>query len=143
MVREKWWRDFLNLHLKGKEVFSYVQSGGRARPKKAPSLLFFYITKPVGEIGGYAEFIEHKIGDAEKLWNEHGEESVLESKMKYEEFTQGMRTVSFVRFKNLCIAAKPIPISSILVLLGKNRLPRRGRYVEKTMADKLVWLMSE
>ena len=76
MIKDRWWRDFCRLHREGKKVQSYVQ-GGWAPPKNT-SLIFFYVTKPAAEIAGYAEFIERKVGEAESLWSEHGNESVLQ-----------------------------------------------------------------
>jgi len=139
MVKGKWWREFLRLHHKGKQVQSYVQ-GGWAPPKNT-SLIFFYVTKPVAEIAGYAEFIERKVRDAERLWMEHGHESVLESAQQYFDFVKGKERVSFIRFKNLHEAAKPIPLNNILMLLGVNRLSRKGFYINKETADKLIALM--
>jgi predicted transcriptional regulator len=140
MVKEKWWREFRRLHHKGKQIQSYVQ-GGWAPPKDT-SLIFFYVSKPVGEIAGYAEFIERKVGDAESIWNEHGNESVLQTKEKYEEFICDKQRVSFIRFKNLQEATNPIPLSNVLMLLGANRLSRKGFYIKKETADKLIALMT-
>jgi predicted transcriptional regulator len=140
MIRDRWWREFRSLHNRGKETFSYVQ-GGWAPPKNA-SLIFFYVTKPVGEVAGYAEFIERKVGDAGSLWNEHGSESVLKSREQYEEFIRDKQRVSFIRFKNLHEASKPISLSNILMLLGVKRLARKGFYIDKETADKLIALMA-
>jgi len=140
MIREKWWHEFCNLHNKGKETFSYVQ-GGWAPPKNT-SLIFFYVTKPMGEIAGYAEFIERKVGDAEGLWREHGKESVLKSKEQYEEFIRDKERVSFIRFRNLHEAAKPVSLNNVLMLLGVKRLARKGFYIDKETADKLITLMA-
>jgi predicted transcriptional regulator len=139
MIREKWWREFCRLHHEGKQVQSYVQ-GGWAPPKNA-SLLFFYVTRPAGEIGGYAEFVERKVGEAEELWKEHGHESVLGSAEQYHAFVKDKQRVSFIRFKNLQEAAKPILLNNVLMLLGVKRLARKGFYVDKETADKLIALM--
>jgi len=139
MVKDKWWREFRRLHHEGKQVQSYVQ-GGWAPPKNT-SLILFYVTKPAGEIAGYAEFIERKVGDAEGLWNEHGHESVLNSAEQYFDLVRGKQRVSFIRFKNLQEAAKPIPLNNILMLLGVNRLARKGFYINKETAEKLIALM--
>jgi len=139
MIKDKWWREFRRLHQKGKQIQSYVQ-GGYAPPKGA-SLIFFYVTKPVAEIAGYAEFIERKVGDAEDLWKEHGNESVLASPEQYFEFVKGKQRISFIRFRNLQEAAKPISLNNALLLLGVNRLARGGFYIDKEMTDKLIALM--
>jgi predicted transcriptional regulator len=136
MIKDKWWREFRRLYNEGKNVQSYVQ-GGWAPPKNT-SLIFFYVTKPVAEIGGYAEFIERKVGEAEVLWKENGQESVLNSEERYSEFVKGKQRVSFIRFKNLHEAAKPMPLKNALMLLGVNRLSRKGLYIDKETADKLI-----
>jgi hypothetical protein len=38
------------------------------------------VTKPVGELSGYVEFIERKTGGSESLWNEYRRESILNTK---------------------------------------------------------------
>jgi predicted transcriptional regulator len=139
MVREKWWREFRNRNSEGKKSHAYVQ-GGWAPPKNA-SILFFYVSKPVGEIDGYADFVERKVGDADGLWKENGHESVLASEERYLDFVKGKQRVSFIRFKNLQVAANPIPLSNVLMLLGVNRLARGGFYVDKETAEKLIGLM--
>jgi len=140
MIKDQWWREFCRRHHEGKKVHSYVQ-GGWAPPKNT-SLMFFYVTKPVAEIAGYAEFVERKVGDAESLWSEHGEESALQTAEKYAEFIRDKQRVSFIRFKNLQEAAKPIPLRNVLTLLGVKRLARKGFYIDKETADKLIALMT-
>jgi len=139
MIRDKWWREFHRLHRKGKQVQSYVQ-GGWGVPKNA-STLFFYVTKPVSEIAGYAEFIERKVGEAEKLWEEHGHESVLSSAEQYFDFVKGKKKVSFIRFKNLQDAVKPVPLNNLLMLLGVKRISRKGFYINKKTTETLKALM--
>jgi len=139
MVKDKWWLEFCRLHHKGKQVQSYVQ--GEYAPPKDASLIFFYVTKPVAEVAGYAEFIERKVGDAEGLWKEHGHESVLNSEEQYSELVKDKQQVSFIRFKNLHEADQPIALNDILMLLGVNRLSRKGFYINKETADKLIALM--
>jgi predicted transcriptional regulator len=139
MIKEKWWREFLRLHHEGKQIQSYVQ-GGWAPPKNA-SVIVFYVTKPVAKISGYAEFVERKVGSAEEMWKERGEESVLSSAEQYFSFVSGKQRVSFIRFKNLHEATNPIPLKNALSLLGVNRLSRKGRYIDKETADKMIALM--
>jgi predicted transcriptional regulator len=139
MIKDKWWREFCRVKSKGRKVYSYVQ-GGWAPPRSA-SLIFFYVTKPARQIAGYAEFIERKVGDAKGLWREHGSESVLGDEEKYLEFVKDKERVSFIRFKNLQDAAEPIPLNNILALLGVRRLSRKGFYVDKETANKMLTLM--
>ncbi|MEM2970962.1 MAG: hypothetical protein QW270_00865 [Candidatus Bathyarchaeia archaeon] len=139
MIKDKWWREFCWLHRKGKQVQAYV--GGMRAPPKNASLLIFYVSKPIGEIAGYAEFIERKVGKPEELWREYGNESVLNSEEQYFTFVNDKPIVSFIRFKNLHEASNPIPLNNILMLLGVNRLPRGGFYIDKETAEKMIALM--
>jgi predicted transcriptional regulator len=139
MIKDKWWREFCHVKNKGRTVYSYVQ-GGWAPPRSA-SLIFFYVSKPERQIAGYAEFIERKVGDAKELWKEYGSESVLDSEKEYLEFVKDKERVSFIRFKNLQEAAEPILLSKILELLSVRRLSRKGFYVDKETANKLLTLM--
>lgn len=140
MIKDKWWQEFCRLHHEGKQVQSYVQIG--LAPPKNATLLLFYVTKPVAEILGYAEFIERKVGKTEELWKEHGDESVLGSPEKYFEFVKDTELVSFIRFKNLKEAANPIPLKNLLMFLGVNRLARRGFFINKETAERLLAVMS-
>ena len=140
MIRDKWWGEFCSLSREGRKEFSYIRRGA-AGPKNA-SFLFFYVTKPVGELAGYAEFIERKVGDAESLWSEHGNESVLKSKEEYQELIGGKQKVSFIRFKNLKVAAKPVQLSALFTFLDVKKPVRGGFYIKKETADKLIALMA-
>ncbi len=139
MIQPKWWEGFRERKLQGKEIHSYVQRG--LAPPKDASLILFYVTKPVAELAGYAEMVERKAGDADSLWNEHGGESVLTSKKQFEDFIGNRQKASFVRFKNLHELERPIPISNMLMLLGKNRLSRKGFYLDKEVTDRMLALM--
>jgi len=139
MIKEKWWNEFRRRRSQGKETHAYIQRG--TAPPKDTSLILFYVVKPVGELAGHAEFIERKVGEAGKLWKEHGKESVLNSKKNYEEFVKGAKKVSFIRFNNLVEAAKPIPLRNLLMLLGVKRLARKGFYLDKETTDKFMMSM--
>ena len=141
MIKEKYWNGFQEFQSKGRQVHSYVHANGRAPPKNT-KLIFFYVTRPASEIAAYAEFIERKVGNAEEVWKEHGSESVLSSKELYDGFVGGTQKVSFTRFKNLRETAKPIPLKNLLTFLGIKRLSRRGFYISKETADKLIALMN-
>jgi predicted transcriptional regulator len=141
MVQNRWWSEFCRRNHNGKKTHSFVLRG--IAPPKDASRVLFYVTKPVGEIAGYADFIERKVGDADRLWKEYGDETVLGSKEKYDGFVKGSRRVSFVRFRDLREAAKAIPLNCVLVSLGVRRLSRKGFYVDKEAEDKFVALMRE
>ncbi|MBE0513207.1 hypothetical protein IBX38_09170 [Candidatus Bathyarchaeota archaeon] len=138
MIKEKWWNEFRRLNRSGRTTHCYVQ-GGWAPPKNA-KLLFFYVVRPIGEIQGYAEFIERKVGKMEALWKEYRDESCL-SDEQYDDLMRGRLNVTFIRFENLWEASKPIPLNNILMLLGINRMSRKGFYIDKVTADKLIEVM--
>lgn len=139
MIKEKWWNEFRRLNRAGKTNHVYVK-GGFGPPKDA-KLMFFYVVKPVGEIQGYAEFQERVVGEADAMWKEYGRESCLESENQYGDLLKGKKKVTFIRFKNLREAAKPIPSKDILTSLGARRIPRKGFYISKEVADTLIKLM--
>lgn len=118
---------------------SYVRKG-IAAPNEA-SILLFYVTKPAGELAGYAEFIERRVGDAEELWKDYGHESVFNSKQQYDQSIEEKRDASFIRFRDLREASRPILLSNLRMLLGQRRLPRGGFYVGKGTTDELILLM--
>ncbi len=136
MIKDKWWKGFVDRHHQGKKVHSYIQKG--LAPPKSASIILFYVTKPVGEIAGAAEFVERKAGDIEDVWEQYGDESVLTSKHKFEEFMGDGKKASFIRFRNLREAARPVPLSNALLLMGVKRLSRKGFYVEQEVADELI-----
>jgi predicted transcriptional regulator len=136
MVKEKWWLEFCRRRRDGRLVQSYVQFG-RAPPKNA-SLLIFYVSKPVGGICGYAEFVERRVGKAGELWEEYGKETVFVSSEEYFQFVKGRQQISFIRFKNLQEAVNPMPFGNICSLLGVKRLARRGLYVDREVAEKII-----
>jgi predicted transcriptional regulator len=139
MVQNRWWNGFCRRNSEGKKNHSFVLRG--FAPPKDASKLLFYVTKPVGEIAGHAEFIERKVGDPEELWREHGNESVLATKEKYDAFINDSQKVSFVRFKDLQLATNPIPLSRVLISMGIRRLGRKGFYLEKENEERLLALM--
>lgn len=136
MVKDKWWQEFRRLHNSGRNVHSYVRKG-KAPPKKA-KLLFFYVTKPNAEIAGYAEFIERKVGDSDELWKQYKKETVLKSKKQYLELIQYSKQASFIRFKDLHEAEKPIPLNNLQATLSINKPARRGFYINEEKAEKLI-----
>lgn len=139
MVKEKWWIQFRQRHQEGKDVHSFVIRG--ASPPRNTRRILFYVTRPVGEMAGYARYIERKVGDPQELWDRYRTESVLRSTEEYEGFIGSAEKVSFVRFRNLFEAANPISLSNVLMLLGVKRLSRKGFYVSKETADKLISIM--
>ena len=141
MVQKRWWTEFCRRNHEGKKTHSFVLRG--IAPPKDASTVLFYVTKPVGEIAGYADFIERKVGDADRLWKEHGDESVLSSKERYDDFVKDSQRVSFVRFKDLHETAKAIPLNDVLMSLGVRRLGRKGFYIDREIEDKFVTSMKK
>jgi|APFre7841882590_1041340.scaffolds.fasta_scaffold64525_2 predicted transcriptional regulator len=139
MVKEKYWIEYRRRHYEGKNIHTYVARG--AAPPKRTRILLFYVSNPVKAVSGYADFVERKFDSPSELWQEYGHESVLESQKDFEEFIGTAKNVSFVRFKNLHEAADPIALSSLRMLLGDSRFSRKGFYVDKDTASKLVSLM--
>ena len=140
MTREKWWNRFIADHHNKKQKQSYVQKG--AAPPKSVSFILFYVSRPVGEIAGYAEFVQRIVGDPMEVWEKYGEESVLRSEREYREFLGGQSRVSFIRFQNLVEARRGLPLIDVLALLGKRRLSRKGFYVDQVIAEKMVSQMT-
>lgn len=136
MAKEKYWVQFRDRSQEEKETQSFVLRG--VAPPKNTRILLFYVTKPVKALAGCAEFIERKVGSPEQVWNEYGNESVLESKRSFEEFIGNPRQVSFIRFKNLKVAVNPVSLSNLLMFLGAKRLSRKGFYLDKSKAERLI-----
>jgi predicted transcriptional regulator len=139
MVREKYWIAYRERHHEGKKVHAYVARG--AAPPKSTRLLLFYVSKPVKSLCGYASFVGRELGDPVKLWSEHSSESVLKSRGEYEEFVGTAGSVSFVRFTDLHEAVNPITLRNLLMFFGAKRLSRKGFYLSKDVADKLILMM--
>ncbi len=138
LIKEKWWKEFCRRHHLGKKLHSYVRTG--VAPPKEASLILFYVTKPLGKMMGYAEFVERKVGDVDQMWKNYGHESALSSKERFMEFIDDQKA-SFIRFENLHEATKPIPLDDILMVLGVRRLSRKGFYISKETSNQLVSLM--
>lgn len=140
MIQKKWWLGFCQSR-QGEQTHSYVQRG--LAPPKEGSLILFYVTKPIGEMAGYAEFVGRKTGKAEEMWKKYGRESVLGSEEQYRQFIGDKQKVSFIRFRNLQEASRPVPLREILMLFGVKRLSRKGFYVNKKTAETLLSLMEQ
>jgi len=139
MVREKYWIAYRDCHHEGKKIHAYVARG--AAPPKNTRLLLFYVSKPVKSLCGYASFIGRELGDPAELWSKHSDESVLKSRVEYEEFVGTAGSVSFVRFTDLHEATNPISLRNLLMFFGVKRLSRKGFYLSKDIADQLISMM--
>ena len=133
---EKFWNRLCEQNKAGKQNHAFVRRSvvGPKETKK----LFFYVTHPVKEIQGSADFVEYLSGCAKDLWASLGEESLLCSYDEYSEFLKGREKATFVRFKNLKIFPKAVPYKMMLSIIGKQHLPQGGMYITENMAKKLL-----
>jgi predicted transcriptional regulator len=133
---EKFWKRLCSQNRAGKPLHAFVRRG-RVGPKNAKRL-FFYVTHPRKEIQGYADFIERVTGDSKELWQSLGHESLLNSYDEYNDFLQGRKTATFVRFKNLKEFPKPVTMAELSKIIGKKRMPQIGLYVNEQIANQLL-----
>lgn len=138
-IEERYWSRFCRLNRTGKTVHAYVQAGGFLQTNV--ELVFFYSVHPFKEILGFAEFNKRIVGDSEKLWNSHGQETCLNSYDEYVKLTEGKEKVTFIEFGNLIEASNIVPFDQVQALLGTERMSQIGMYVNKDQADRLVKLL--
>jgi predicted transcriptional regulator len=96
------------------------------------------VTHPRKDIRGYADFIERVTGSAEDLWKSLGHESLLKSFDEYQYFLKGRKKATFIRFKNLKELPNPVTTKTIMQIIGKERMPQMGMYINEKMADRLI-----
>ena len=133
---EKFWKRLCSQNRAGKTAHAFVRRGIMG-PKKAKKL-FFYVTHPHKDIQGYADFVERVSGNAKDLWKSLGDESLLNSYEEYNDFLQGRRKATFVRFRNLKELPNPIKATTFAQIIGKKRMPQQGMYVTKEMTQQLL-----
>jgi predicted transcriptional regulator len=133
---ERWWNSRRDKNRKGVNTQVFVRRG-QVGPKEAQKLLF-YVKLPVGEIRGYADFLERVTGNADDLWNLHGSETVFESQGQYASFVEGRNKVTFIRFKNLQELRTPISWKDLAVALGIKRMPNGGRYLSRETVNSIL-----
>jgi len=117
-------------------VHAFVRRGV-VGPKNA-KLLFFYVTHPHKDIRGFAEFVERITGDAEKMWKSLGHESLLSSCAEYNDFLQGRKKSTFIRFRNLKVFPKPVTTKAMAQIIGRERMPQMGLYLTERTAHRLL-----
>jgi len=96
------------------------------------------VTSPRKEIQGYADFVERVTGDVKDLWESLGHESLLGSYDEYQNFLQGRKEATFIRFKNLKQFPKPVTTKEWAQIIGNERLPQWGMYLSEKMAHQLL-----
>ena len=136
LSNEKWWNRLCNQKRRGKASHAFVRKG-TVGPKKT-ELILFYVTYPFKEIRGVGEFVERVVGSDENLWKDYGRETCIKSFREYLDFLQGRTNVTFIRFGNLRILDKSISADFISRVIGSNRMPRSGRYINKKTTRKLL-----
>lgn len=87
---EPYWKKRIEQSRKGRNMQSFVRRGRRA-PEDVETLLF-YVTKPIAEIRGQADFLRRIAGKPDELWNLHSSETVFESRQQYDDFVGGKGT---------------------------------------------------
>ena len=133
---EKFWKRLCSRNRAGKPVHTFVRRG-IVGPKNAKQL-FFYVTHPRKDIQGYADFIERVTGDAKDLWESLGHESLLSSYDEYQDFLQGRKKATFIRFRNLKELPKPVTTKAMSQIIGIERMPQMGMYITEKMAQQLI-----
>lgn len=133
---EKFWKRMCSQNRADKPVHAFVRRG-IVGPKNAKQL-FFYVTHPRKDIQGYADFIERVTGDAKDLWESLGHESLLSSYEEYQDFLQGRKKATFIRFRNLKELPNPVTTKAMAQIIGKERMPQMGMYITEKMAQQLI-----
>jgi len=133
---EKFWKRMCSQNRADKPVHAFVRRG-IVGPKNAKQL-FFYVTHPRKDIQGYADFIERVTGDAKDLWESLGHESLLSSYDEYQDFLQGRKKATFIRFRNLKELPNPVTTKAMAQIIGKERMPQMGMYITEKMAQQLI-----
>lgn len=138
-IEEHYWNRFLKQNKEGKIIQAYVSSADIL--KDPVTLLFFYSVREHRDILGYAQFVERKVGDPMQLWNSYGQETCLRSLDEYRMVIRGNRKVIFIRFDNLHAGSNIVAVDEIYEILGIERMPQAGMYVNKAQAEQLTSLL--
>jgi len=133
---EKFWKRLCSQNRAGKSAHVFVRRGV-VGPKNAKQL-FFYVTHPHKDIRGYADFVERVTGNAKDLWKSFGHESLLNSYDEYNDFLQGRKKATFIRFRNLRELPTPVTTKRLSQIIGKVRMPQQGLYLTERMAHRLI-----
>lgn len=132
----KWWRRLCKRGRSSNEPQVFVRRN-RVGPLKTQKLLF-YVKKPIMQIRGVAQFIERLVGDYTELWDTHGDETCLENFGEYVDFLKGRKIATFIRFTDLHELKRPISMAMMREVLGVDKMPRGGKYLNREMANQLI-----
>jgi predicted transcriptional regulator len=133
---EKWWKRLCESNRGNGKAQIFVRRN-RVGPVSAEKLLF-YVKRPLMQIRGVADFVERLSGNYKELWGLHGDETCLKDFKEYINFLGGRENVTFIRFKNLRELETPIPIDVIRRVLGIQKIPRNGKYINRETANQLI-----
>lgn len=133
---EKFWKRLCSQNRAGKSAHAFVRRDV-VGPKNAKQL-FFYLTHPHKDIRGYADFVERVTGDAKDLWKSLGHESLLSSYDEYNDFLQGRKKATFIRFRNLKEFPKPVTTKVMAQIIGKEKMPQMGLYLTERVSHQLI-----
>lgn len=103
-----------------------------------PKKLLFYVKRPIMQIRGVADFIEHLAQDYKELWNTYGDETCLKNFHKYVDFLQGRKTATFIRFTTFRELENPVPMEAISKVLTVLRMLRGGKYLNHEIINQLT-----
>lgn len=132
----KWWRRLSKRRRSSNEPQVFVRRN-RVGPVRTQKLLF-YVKKPIMQIQGVAEFIEHLVGHYTELWDTHSNETCLRDFNEYVDFLKGRKIVTFIRFKDLHELRSPISMTMMRKVLSVGKMPRGGKYLNREMANQLM-----
>lgn len=134
---EPYWKKRIEQSRKGRNMQSFVRRGRRA-PEDVETLLF-YVTKPIAEIRGQADFLRRIAGKPDELWNLHSSETVFESRQQYDDFVGGRERVTFIQFQNLKELEKHITLRDSCTVIGtKAGWTQFGMYINRETLNSLL-----
>jgi predicted transcriptional regulator len=123
----KYWERLRNRNKISGGIQAFVRKN-QVAPRRAQRLLF-YVTKPVMQVKGVADFIERLTGDSEDLWRKYGSESCFKTFKEYCDFAEGREMMTFVRFTNFVELENPKTKEETKNILGSLQ-GLRGKYVD-------------
>jgi predicted transcriptional regulator len=123
----KYWERLRNRNKISGGIQAFVRKN-QVAPRCAQRLLF-YVTMPVMQVKGVADFIERLTGDSEDLWRKYGSESCFKTFEEYCDFAEGREMMTFVRFTNFVELENPKTKEETKNILGSLQ-GLRGKYVD-------------
>jgi predicted transcriptional regulator len=134
-ANSKYWERLRNRNKIRNGIQAFVRKN-QVAPKRA-QILLFYVTKPVMQVRGVADFIERLTGDSEDLWRKYGSESCFKTFEEYCDFAEGREMMTFVRFTNFVELENPKNREETKNILGSLQ-GLRGKYVDLQVMEQLT-----